>query len=185
MRLNYVSTPFQPANDEESTIHANILARRGPAGLIPLDLTYLHAPLLADGFNSFMKAVRTRNSLEPSIRELAFCRVAAVLGCWYEWDIHKSIALESGLSEEALNFVRKRTLVTSDLGRGSLDAIHLAVLDYADSMTLNIRVAEDVWKAVRQQFSEKHLVELTSSIAAFNSVCRFVTALDVSERNDG
>jgi AhpD family alkylhydroperoxidase len=183
MRLPYVETPFKPANDEEQVIFDSIVARRGGAeNLAAIDNTYLHTPLLAAGSNAFAKAVRTQNSLAPAIRELAFIRVAALTQCWYEWDIHRPIAIAAGMSEEVTAIIKKGINVGTPLKAGILSPQQLAVVEFADAMTLGIRVPEDVWNAVKPHFSQKELVELTASIAFFNNVCRFVTTLDVGEK---
>src|SRR5271170_4341732 len=79
-----------------------MFARRGRPGLINLDLALLHAPLIADGWNSFLTTVRTCNSLPVEIREIAFCRVAALTQAWYEWNIHVPIARQVCISDVAL-----------------------------------------------------------------------------------
>jgi alkylhydroperoxidase family enzyme len=58
-----------------------------------------------------------------------------------------------------------------------------AVLSYTDAMTLNVRVPEDVFAKVKEHFSEREVVEITATIAAYNCVSRFLVALDVGERN--
>jgi alkylhydroperoxidase family enzyme len=58
-----------------------------------------------------------------------------------------------------------------------------AVLGYTDAMTLNVTVPDDVFAQVRKHFSEREVVEITATIAAYNCVSRFLVALDVGERN--
>jgi hypothetical protein len=58
-----------------------------------------------------------------------------------------------------------------------------AVLAYTDAMTLDVQVLEDVFARLKEQFSEKEVVEITATIAAYNCVSRFLVALDVGERN--
>jgi alkylhydroperoxidase family enzyme len=180
MRLNYTPNPPTVSNDEERVILDRVLARRGESGLIALDRTLLHAPLITDGWNSFMISIRTRNSLPPDIREVAFCRVAALTGAWYEWTIHSPIGREAGISDEALDIVKSGKAPEKG---GVLSDKQLAVIRFVDSMTLSIRVPDAVFDGLRSYFTEKELVELTASIAGFNTVARFVTALDVGEMN--
>lgn len=49
MRLPYTSNPPQFDNDDDKAVLERVKARRGEMGLIPLDLTLLHAPKIADG----------------------------------------------------------------------------------------------------------------------------------------
>ena len=101
---------------------------------------------------------------------------------WYEWESHSPI-LESA----------------SDVSKAQVDAVLKseprqpleilgdklsAVLAYTDAMTLDVRVPDAVFDRLKQaQFSEKEIVEITATIAAYNCVSRFLVALDVGERN--
>jgi len=49
MRLPYTSDPPKGLSAEDEQVVERVRARRGPIGLIPLDLTLLHAPKIADG----------------------------------------------------------------------------------------------------------------------------------------
>lgn len=179
MRLSYTPNPPAPKDDIEAAIIERIHQRRGPSGLIALDRTQLHAPLMADGFNAYFKALRTQNGLLPNIRELCFCRVAALTGAWYEWDIHAPIAAEAGVTEDVLTELKKADegFVKGLDGRGQ------AVVGYADAMTLRSKVEQPVFDRLKEFFDEKGVVELTNSIAGFNCVSRLVVALDVGEKN--
>ncbi|KAJ5769704.1 hypothetical protein N7520_004263 [Penicillium odoratum] len=176
MRLEY--TPLEPYFEkyEEKQILDRVLQRRGGA-LIPLDRTLLYAPLITDGFNSFMIALRTKNSLPPDVREIVFCRVTALTLCWYEWNIHAPIALSTGVSQEGLEDVRNLHLT----GAKGLNDCQLSVVKYTDAITTAGKVPDAVFELTRAFFSEKEMVELTASIAGFNTVARFCVALEVGE----
>lgn len=64
-----------------------------------------------------------------------------------------------------------------------LDATHAAVLSYTDAMTLDVRVPDAVSAALKREFNDKEVVEITATIASYNCVSRFLVALDVGERN--
>jgi hypothetical protein len=49
MRLDYVPNPPTDLSAEDKEVLERVKARRGAMGLIPLDLTLLHAPKIADG----------------------------------------------------------------------------------------------------------------------------------------
>lgn len=85
MRLPYVPDPPPTSTPEEQAIVSRIQARRAPRPLQALDLTLLHSPPVADGWNAFLGAVRTRTSIPADARELAISRVAVVNRAWYEW----------------------------------------------------------------------------------------------------
>ena len=62
----------------------------------------------------------------------------------------------------------------------ALGAIESLVIQYAAQMTLDVKVSDEVFNALRDHFDTTQLVELTSAIATYNMVARFLVALGVS-----
>lgn len=175
------------STDTDRAIVDRVKARRG-GQLIALDRTLLHSPPVADGWNSFLGAIRTQTSLETSIRELAICRVAMLNKAWYEWHAHAPILEASGgLSAEGIEFVKTAGVEEGSLegfgerGRELLGERHWAVLRYTDAMTRGCVVPQPVFEGLKAVFSEREVVEVTSTVAAYNCVSRFLVALDVGE----
>jgi alkylhydroperoxidase family enzyme len=184
MRLPYIPDDPQMATEEDATIVQRVKDRRG-GKLIALDKTLLHAPAVANGWNAFLGAIRTQTSLPDSIREIAICRVAVLNHAWYEWDSHRPILEKSGvLSAEAIESLKERPGANgedADAREKMFDEKHLAVLEYTDAMTLGCIVPEPLFQKLKGFFSEKEVVEITSTVAAYNCVSRFLVALDVGE----
>jgi alkylhydroperoxidase family enzyme len=178
MHLPYTPNPPPTSSGEEEEILARALQRRAPNGLNALDLTLLHSFPLTAGWSSFIGAIRAQMSLPAHIREVAFLRVAALTGAWYEWDIHAPIAMEAGISVKCLQVIKG-----VEGGMAGLSDEQMAVMRYADAMTIGGGVGGEVVERVRRFLGEKGTVELTGCIAGFNCVCRFVVALDVGECN--
>ncbi|OWY53457.1 4-carboxymuconolactone decarboxylase-like protein [Alternaria alternata] len=183
MRLPYVPDPPNFTSEEDKAVEQRVRQRRGEKGLIALDRTLLHAPPVADGWNSFLGFIRTKTSLQTAIRETAICRVAVLNKAWYEWESHSPI-LESA-TDVTQDQVRA---VLESAAREPLDEILgprlSAVLAYTDAMTLDVRVPDAVFEKLKEAgFSDKEVVEITATIAAYNCVSRFLVALDVGERN--
>lgn len=222
MRLPYApSTPPEGETPEASKetqetaeIYTRISTRRHPRPLIPLDLTLLHSPPVADGWNSFLGAIRSRTVLDKGLLELAVCRVAVLNGAVYEWNAHAPLALKGGVEGRQLQDVRgvactcpsSASALTSNqsrgesqgrtgtetesgeddvLGKTSLTAPQKAVLLYTDAMTRNITVPDPLFERLKTEgFTDREIVELTATIAGYNCVSRFLVALDVGENND-
>ena len=182
MRLPYIPDDPQMGTEEDAAIVQRVKDRRG-GKLIALDKTLLHASAVANGWNSFLGAIRTQTSLPGSVRELTICRVAVLNKAWYEWDQHRPILEQTGvLSAEAVESLKERpTSGGRDVRAGRFDDKHLAVLEYTDAMTLGCIVPEPVFAQLKRFFNEKEVVEITSTIAAYNCVSRFLVALDVGE----
>ncbi|KAK5628958.1 hypothetical protein RRF57_004673 [Xylaria bambusicola] len=188
MRIPYVPNPPPTASEEEAAIVSRVAARRAPRPLQPLDLALLHSPPIADGWNSFLGAVRTRTLLAPGLRELAICRVAACNQAWYEWGHHAPLAAAAGLGARALEVVRKTpdldTLGERERSGAEEDGLgrkEWAVLRYTDEMTRCVRVADDTFAELRAVCDEREVVEVTATVAAYNCVSRFLVALDARQ----
>ncbi|CAD6442626.1 c18d35a9-584c-47b1-adb0-070cab7e2ff0 [Sclerotinia trifoliorum] len=189
MRLPYAD-PSSPkfSSPADRAIIERVEARRAPRPLQPLDLTLLHSPPVADGWNSFLGAVRTQTGLADDIREIAICRVAICNRAWYEWGHHAPLAKKGGVSDEGMEVLKREKCEREGQGDGNGNAEGLsgkqwAVVKYTDEMTRNVRVPEEVFEDLKRCFDEKEIVELTATIAAYNCVSRFLVALDVGERN--
>ena len=59
-----------------------------------------------------------------------------------------------------------------------------AVLAYTDAMTRTVQVPPDVSRAVRACMSERLLVELTATVAAYNMVSRFLEAMQIHSHDE-
>ena len=161
-----------------------ILKRRG-GELINLDKALLWSEQLARGWNVYLKAVRTDLPTSWKLRELGICTVALLTGATYEYHHHAPDFLEAGgtLAElDALRAVCSVYVSNRDVAQvnARLDAIESIVVQYAAQMTLDVRVADEVFAQLKQHFDTTQIVELTAAIATYNMVARFLIALGVS-----
>ncbi|QDS77113.1 hypothetical protein FKW77_000914 [Venturia effusa] len=190
MRLPYVSDPPNFSSEEDQEIEKRIRERRGARGLIPLDKSLLHSPPVADGWNSFLRAIRTSTTLSASLREAAISRVAILNRAWYEFEHHAPLLLKDGgfpvaglryiVSAPPSTKTQSPHVVNESIG---IDAQHAAVLSYTDYSTLAVEVPDDIFATIKNTFTDREIVEMTATIGAYNCVSRFLVALDVSESN--
>lgn len=186
MRVPYA--PKEPPTEEDKPVYERIAARRAPRPLIPLDLALLHNTAVADGWSSFIGAIRTKTSVADSLKELAIARVAVLNHAVHEWDVHAALALKGGISKEGLETAYTAEVVNKGDkvhfgAKGGLTKEQWVVLAYADQMTVGVEVDDGVAGALREVLGDKQVVELTATIAAYNCVSRFLVALDVGECN--
>lgn len=158
-----------------------ILARRGGT-LLNLDKALLWSEPVARGWNVYLKAVRTELPTSRKLRELGICTVALLTGAHYEYHHHAPDFLAAGGTQLELDALQG--LLTADphgaalaLGLGELEAL---VVRYAAQMTLDVKVSDGVFEALRRHFDETQIVELTSAIATYNMVARFLVALGIT-----
>lgn len=166
MRIPYRNLTSENADisTEESAIIDRIKQRRLPRPWQPLDLALLHSPAVADGWNSFIGAIRTRTSLDDLVREIAISRVAVVNEAWYEWGHHAPLGQAAGLSEEGLKVLRKSQLPEESECRGKLSQREWLVAAVSDAMSRSVKVPEDLFDALKGNFSNQQIVELAATV---------------------
>jgi alkylhydroperoxidase family enzyme len=158
-----------------------ILARRG-GSLINLDKALLWSEPLARGWNVYLKAVRTDLPTSRKLRELGICTVALLTGAAYEYQHHAPDFLTAGGTQAELDALNEvvRADARQSASHPALGKVEQLVIRYAAQMTLDVQVTDDVFNALRDHFDTTQLVELTSAIATYNMVARFLVALGVS-----
>lgn len=129
-----------------------------------------------------MGAIRTKTSLPTSVRETAIARVAVLNKAWYEWESHSPILRAAeGITPEHVDAVLQSP--PRQVVKGIQDDKHAAVLAYTDAMTLDVSIPDPVFAEMKKHFNDQEVVEITSTVAAYNCVSRFLVALDVGEKN--
>ena len=150
---------------------ARIKAERG-GKILNLYRMLLHSPPIAEGWLTFLTAVRQKSGLAPRVREIVIMRIAVLNDAEYEFRAHLPFARNDGVSEAQIGALRT--------GSGEpFDQRERAALAYAEAMTRTIRVPDDVFAAVRRHFDDREIVELTATVGAYNMVSRFLEALQV------
>ncbi len=158
-----------------------ILARRGGT-LLNLDKALLWSEPLARGWNVFLKAVRTELPTDRRLRELGICTVALLTGADYEYHHHAPDFLAAGGTQEQLDALQRHlhAHAREPASEAALDALDRLVIQYAAQMTLDVKVSDSTFAALRGQLDTTQIVELTSAIATYNMVARFLVALQVT-----
>jgi AhpD family alkylhydroperoxidase len=102
--------------------------------------------------------------LEPGLLELVRFRTSQINGCAYCLDMHSKDARANGESEQRLYALSawRDTPFFTDRER--------AALEWAEAVTLisENHVPDEVYEQVRQRFTDKELVALTTAIVAIN-----------------
>lgn len=161
---------------EREAIAERIIRERG--SLLHLYKMLLNSAPVADGWLTYLTAIRQKCKLTGDIREMVIMRVAFVNGASYEADQHAPIALSEGLSQaqvDALNDWEEASCFTG---------LQRAVLAYCDTMTKKVQVPDAIYNDAAKYFDAEQMVELTATIAAYNMVSRFLEALQVHTHDD-
>jgi AhpD family alkylhydroperoxidase len=134
----------------------------------------MNAPTLLDAFLSYANALRDGSELSPKLRELAILTVGHATGSDYEIAHHQSHGLKSGITPEQLNAIAG--FEASEL----FDDIEKAVMRLAKESTLKVDVTDGRWADVAAHLDDKQMVELTLTIAWYNSGVRIMGLLGIA-----
>lgn len=156
-----------------------ILERRG-GELLNLDRALLWSEPLARGWNTYLKNVRTGLGASRKLRELGICTVALLTGAHYEYHHHAPDYLAAGGKQEELDALQAFVTAGASGEPQGLAGDEALVVRYATQMTREVKVQDDVFRAMHERFDTTELVEITAAIATYNMVARFLVALGVS-----
>jgi alkylhydroperoxidase family enzyme len=158
---------------ELAEVIAKIKGARG-GRLINIYRLMLHSPSLANAWFELNQAVRYGTDIDGQSRELAVIRVAILNDVEYVQRAHgPAYALKEGLTPAQVDAL-------ADWQSSSLfSEKQRALLAYADAMTCEIHVPDEVFSNLRAHHSERQIVELTMLIGAYNMLTRFLKALQV------
>lgn len=172
-----MSTPRVPPLDPTTAkaspeTVATILQRRG-GKLTALDQLLVHSDPVARGWSELFSGLATKVTLDARIREIAILRVCHLTQARFESFHHRRLALQAGMTQAEVD------AVASWQDSDQFSPRERAVLAYVDTMTQQVHVPDAVFDALRPHFDERQLVELTTSIAAYNMVVRLTEALNL------
>lgn len=132
-----------------------------------------NAPVLLDAFLSYANAMRDSSLLSPKLRELAILSVGHATGSEYEIAHHQSHGRKAGLTDEQLAAV-----ADGDSAELFNDA-ERAVIALAHESTINVNVSDATWAAAAKHLDDQQMVELTLTIAWYNSGVRVMGLLGI------
>lgn len=132
-----------------------------------------HSPQVGSAFLNLGNAILTKGVIPPTLRELAILRVGHLNGAIYEWTQHVRIALRAGVRQAQIDAL-------PDWEHSSeFSETEKLILRFTDEETVNIRVSDATFAAMRSVLSEEGVVELTTTIGYYGMVCRILETLQV------
>jgi len=146
--------------------------RRGR--LINIYRMLLNSPALAESWFNHSNAVRWKTALDGRLREIVIIRMGHLTGSQYVLRQHvPALALADGVSVPECDAL-------ADWGVSQFfSARERAALAYADVMTRDIVVPDDVFAEVARHFDQRQIVELTVLIGSYNMNARVLQALEL------
>jgi uncharacterized peroxidase-related enzyme len=115
-----------------------------------------------------------QSALDPRVRELAVLMLMKRCNCEYGFVRHIDIAKRCGLTQEQID----------DVGNYQNSARFTAddkvILRFAEELTLNARVDDELFSRAEKLVGKQHIVDLTGAIAFWNMMARNLNALQVT-----
>lgn len=146
----------------------------GPRGSIigPLRAV-LHSPELADRWQSLGEYLRFDSCIPYALRELAIISVGRYWNSELEWLVHARLALEAGISREAIEAIRVAAppeFTTAD---------EAAVYRYTRELLQHGNASDDAYATIQERFGTVGTVELTGLIGYYTMVAMTLNAHQV------
>jgi uncharacterized peroxidase-related enzyme len=145
-------------------------------GTPPDNLTKTLAPssLFLQGYYAMYRAAMGESSLNDKVRELAILKVAKLNGCKYSIHHHSALGRRAGVTDQMLASLDDHE--KSDL----FTYMEKEALSWAEGVTKNPgEIDEELFKQLKNHFTQQQVVELTILAAFFNMVARLSQSLDV------
>jgi uncharacterized peroxidase-related enzyme len=158
--------------EADRVIFDNLAAERGgTVGNIYRALA--HTPNLLRRFLRLGGELRNATALDPRLRELAIVTVGRLTDAQYEFVHHWNIARRVGVTREQLDALAdfEKSADFSDNER--------AVIRYAVEATINVRVSDATWNALKSFLDTRRIMELVQNVAFYNMVVRVLVPVGV------
>jgi 4-carboxymuconolactone decarboxylase len=159
-------------NDEQRRVYYAIAA--GPRGSVPGPLAvWLQSPQLAQRAQELGVFCRYGSSLPARLSELAIVTTAAYWRAGYEWYAHAALALHAGITEEALEAIRKRetpVLVQPD---------ERIVYEFATELLTTHRIPDTTWMRAQQILGMHSVVDLVGVLGYYGLISMTITAFEI------
>lgn len=167
-RIPEIETGTRPELAEHE---ARIMAARGRVSALYKIL--LNSPVICDGWEQMMSAVRNKSSLNAALREMIILRVAVLNKASYEFEAHVPHAQKAGFADAKIEALKK------DAIGAEFSEQERAILEATDSLTRDVSLSDAQFDQLRPFFKPGELVEVMATIASYNMVSRFLIAMNI------
>jgi 4-carboxymuconolactone decarboxylase len=139
---------------------------------------YIRSPELAKRLSALSDYLRWNTSLPPRLSEMAILITAREWSAQYEWFAHYPLALKGGLDQ-------KIAAAISDGKRpDGMKADETALYDLALQLYRDKRVTNEAYKAARDQFGERGIMDIIGIIGYYDLVSMTLITMEAAPPND-
>ena len=174
-RIPFLSPEDLP--DHNDLVNRITGRRRGR--LINVYRTLMHSPSLAESWFNHINQIRWGTEIGGRLREIVIIRLGHLVSSAYVLRQHvPKLAADEGMSPEECDALADWE--ASDL----FNATEQSVLAYVDAMARDIVVMDPIFSPLKNNFSDRQIVELTLMVGAYLSHTRVLQALEVDLEPD-
>ena len=166
--LKLVGNRFPPLtwaqlNEQQKTMMRHVLdgPRTAPNG--PFNVM-LRAPVMGDFAQELGAQVRFNSSLPAPLREMAILMAARHWTAHYEWNAHKTAALQAGLNPAIV------TAIAAGQTPKSMQANEAALHRFCRELLETTRVSNDAFAAAKAAFGEQGVTEIIFTLGYYSMV---------------
>jgi alkylhydroperoxidase family enzyme len=168
-----VSRVEPPGSGELPEFFESVARTSSGLGVLNVFKAMAHTPELMYAWWDMMMVALTRLPLDAKLRELAILRLFLLLRCDYGFAHHVRIGKRVGVSDAQIDALAEYE------SSGEFSEVERLVLRYTDAVTRLAPEASALAAQLRDQLSERDLVELTFCIANWNLMARLLMPLEV------
>src|SRR5216684_2790407 len=170
-RVPYVEK--ETANAEVKKLYEGFETQFGMRAVPNVAKALANSPGLAARVFPLGNYFMNQSPLDQRVRELAVLMLMKRLNCEYGFVRHIDIAKRVGLTQEQVDDIGSYQTSSRFNDDDKL------ILRYAEELTLNARVDDDLFTKVEKIVGKGNIIELTGAIAFWNMMARNLNALRV------
>jgi len=153
--------PAHEAMNDDQRAAAQALIDGPRKGVYGPFLPLLRSPQLLDRVGKVGEYLRFGSVLEARVRELATCIAARHVGNQFEWHMHAPLAIQAGVSPEAIDLLRQGARPQP------LAEDEALAYDISDELLRTHGVSEPTYARAVQHLGEQAVVELVTLVGYF------------------
>lgn len=173
--MNRPATPrLEPIRIDEASAEARALldpVLSSGWAAINVFATLVRHPRLFRRMGPFGAELRL-GRLPPADRELLILRTAWNCGSAYEWEHHRLVGKQVGLSEEHLDDVRSREFK-------AVDPFQAALLAAADELHRDACITDATWALLTERYDDEQLIEVPLVVGHYHMIAFALNSLGV------
>jgi 4-carboxymuconolactone decarboxylase len=124
----------------------------------------MNHPLLAREWGRFGAYILSeKQTLSPRDREFAILRIGWLNQSPYEFEQHKRISKQLGITDDEMDRITKGP-------KSGLNAHDAAILQAADDLFENSIVSDETWKTLSKTYNTQQMMDLVFTIGQYNLV---------------